>query len=401
MHGHKAMVASEVYDTLIGHIYDAVFDESAWLPMVQKVDVVLGTNGCHLALFDPDSADPRTAFSRLYKDGAPAVELEETYLKEYLPIDERVPRLADMPTGEPRHNQQLFTRDERRRTSATYNDFLVSVGGANQICVRLPNSGCDRDVWTITREASREYGSDERAAIRGLAGHMGRMVRMRRALSAAGALGQDLAEMLDYARGGVFVLDAAGWIVECNRRARSMLKAGAGLDDTDGVLRATSKAANDVLRVAMLRAARGSSRSEASAIRIPTNGDRWLSVHVSPLSRTAEMLKGRAAMVAVVLDPWSVPELDLATVRDALGVTASEAEVAVLLAQGRTVDEMAAQRHRSVASVRWHLKQLYAKTGVGRQADLVRVVMGLVGPDFLQPASRASGRASHHGACMG
>lgn len=371
------MAAPGAYETLIEHIYEAVFDESAWLPMVRTVDAVLGTDGCHLALFDPERPDPHMVFSRLYQDGVPAVELEERYLADYFPIDERVPRLASMPMGKPLHNRQAFTHDERRRTSATYNDFLVRVGGTNQVCVRLPDSGCDHDAWIVTRRGSRDYGSDEMELVGRLAVHVGRMVRMRRALSAADALGRTMAHTLDHAQGGVFLLDAAGRIVECNSRGRAMLEGGSGLTDADGVLGATSKPANAALREAIRRAAPASGSPEAGAVRIPSGGNRAVSVHVSPIPRAAETLGGRAAMVAVALDPWSVPELDEGTVGDALGVTASEAEVAVLLAQGRTVDEIAALRHRSVASVRWHLKQFYGKTGFGRQADLVRAVLAL------------------------
>lgn len=99
-------------------------------------------------------------------------------------------------------------------------------------------------------------------------------------------------------------------------------------------------------------------------------------MHVSPVPpRTAATLSERVEVLALVRNPWSVPALDLASIRDALGLTAIEAEIAALLAQGRTVQEIASLRKRTVESVRWHLKQVFAKTGLRRQADLVRVVL--------------------------
>lgn len=369
------------YEGLIELIYDAVFDESAWLPMVQTVDAVLGTAGCHMALLDPDRADPHVVFSRLYQDGGPAPELEEQYLDDYFVIDERVARMPDCPVGEPLHNRQIYTRDEMRRTSATYNDFLVRVGGANQICVRLPGSGSDHDFWTLTRRGARDYGSDELDLVRRLAVHVGRLVRMRRALSAVDALGLTLSETLDQAVGGAFLLDATGRIVECNDRGRALLAAREGLTDTDGVLGVRSSAADHALQVAIRRASPVIAPGEASAVRIPAgDGTGGLSLHVSPVPRPAEALSGKVAVLVVARAPWGI-HLDPADVSERLGISASEAEVAVLLAGGRTVGEIATLRHRTVESVRWHLKQMYGKLGVRRQAELVRTVLATVGQE--------------------
>ncbi|WP_425917430.1 response regulator [Pseudomonas sp. GWSMS-1] len=69
----------------------------------------------------------------------------------------------------------------------------------------------------------------------------------------------------------------------------------------------------------------------------------------------------------------SLPELE--TLRLIFALTPTEARVALLLAQGRRSDEVALELDVSASTVAFHLRNLFAKTGVARQADLVALVL--------------------------
>jgi len=58
-------------------------------------------------------------------------------------------------------------------------------------------------------------------------------------------------------------------------------------------------------------------------------------------------------------------------------LTPSEIDVAHGIAAGLTVGQIAAQRGRSVATVRNQLRGVLAKTGSSRQADLILLLKGL------------------------
>ena len=64
---------------------------------------------------------------------------------------------------------------------------------------------------------------------------------------------------------------------------------------------------------------------------------------------------------------WRVP----------LGLTPAESRIAVLLAQGRSIDEVAAATGRRRTTVKWHIRHIYAKHGLSRQAELMRLVDSL------------------------
>ena len=63
---------------------------------------------------------------------------------------------------------------------------------------------------------------------------------------------------------------------------------------------------------------------------------------------------------------------------EALGLTRAESRVAVLLAGGRSVPEIALSTGRAEGTIRTHVKNMLTKHGLSRQVDLVRLVLSLV-----------------------
>ena len=84
-----------------------------------------------------------------------------------------------------------------------------------------------------------------------------------------------------------------------------------------------------------------------------------------------------AAVVVVIVDPWMPPAVDPDLLRRTLGLTPAESRVAAALAEGMTVRRIARATGIRRNSVRWLLKQCFAKTNCRRQADLVRLVLSV------------------------
>jgi DNA-binding CsgD family transcriptional regulator len=55
--------------------------------------------------------------------------------------------------------------------------------------------------------------------------------------------------------------------------------------------------------------------------------------------------------------------------------TSAQAEAAMALVGGETVVGFALRKGCSVATVRSHVRAIFAKTGVNRQVDLIRLLM--------------------------
>ena len=76
----------------------------------------------------------------------------------------------------------------------------------------------------------------------------------------------------------------------------------------------------------------------------------------------------------LAVDPADRTGLDPARVGQALGLTRAESQIAVLLAQGKTIDAVAAETGRHRTTVKWHIRHIYAKHNLSRQMELAQLV---------------------------
>lgn len=97
------------------------------------------------------------------------------------------------------------------------------------------------------------------------------------------------------------------------------------------------------------------------------------------LTRPARAMPSQLADLAVVY-AWNAAAADTVPPRQVLcaiyGITAAEAEVAVHLCRDRTRTETATAMKVSENTVAFHMKALFAKLGVQRKADVVRMICG-------------------------
>ena len=103
-----------------------------------------------------------------------------------------------------------------------------------------------------------------------------------------------------------------------------------------------------------------------------------LVLHVSPVGDRF-LYQGASEVAAVVLlvEPETRVTADPELVGSALGLTAAESRVAIMLAEGFTLRDIAAATGRSTGTVRWHLQQIFEKNGISRQVELVQLVRSL------------------------
>ncbi len=85
------------------------------------------------------------------------------------------------------------------------------------------------------------------------------------------------------------------------------------------------------------------------------------------------------AKVAVFLtDPNLQQPISVDSLVSVYNLTPTEAQVAISLANGHSIDEIANQSHHSSHTIRSQLKSVFRKTGVSRQSELIKLL--LTGP---------------------
>ena len=258
----------------------------------------------------------------------------------------------------------------------TYNELLPRAGMQDSLNVQLPGLAGSHIGWGLNDPVDAEgWGSSRITMVERLLPHIQQFVRVRQVLAGAGALGASLADLLATTGLGIIQLDGRGRIAAANDRALALLRTGDGLVDQDGVLGADVPADDAVLQGLLTRAlppfggpgAGGSMTVRRAADPLPLG-------RPEPAACTWP----GAAVVAVV-DPARRPRLDPALVAAGLGLTPTESRVAVLLTEGKSLREVAAATGRQETTIRWHLRQIFAKRGIARQAELVRLVLSLTG----------------------
>ena len=83
------------------------------------------------------------------------------------------------------------------------------------------------------------------------------------------------------------------------------------------------------------------------------------------------------AALVLIAEPGHRHRINPETVATTLELTPGETRVAVWLAEGRSVREMAEATGRTEGAIYRHLKHIYQKQSISRQADLVRLVLSL------------------------
>lgn len=226
--------------------------------------------------------------------------------------------------------------------------------------MRLDRPDGTRIGWEINDPVDGEgWSSAQLDTIRRLLPHVCQTARVQQALASAGALGATLTELLDATTGvGIIQLDARGQIVVANDRARHVLRSGDGLFDRGGSLFARAPRDNDNLRGLLSRA-------------LPPFGAQGAGGSTT-IRRTGDL-----PPLVLVVDSTSGAAIDPAAAAAALDLTRMESRVAVLLAQGKSVREIVAMTGRKESTIRSHVKHMFAKHGLSRQAELVRMVSAL------------------------
>jgi DNA-binding CsgD family transcriptional regulator len=183
--------------------------------------------------------------------------------------------------------------------------------------------------------------------------------------------GSLLRGILDVLPVGAILLDPSLHILALNRRAESILSEGDGLS----------------ARRNRLVAARPRDTRELQSLTAAA-GTEWCSRSVLALSRPSlrpplqilvtRVAGGRGAtpMTALLVsDPTVLAAPTVEDVRRLFGLTAAEARVARSLVRGESLPQIARQMSVQENTVRWHLKQIYVKTGTHGQVDLVRLLL--------------------------
>jgi len=213
-----------------------------------------------------------------------------------------------------------------------------------------------------------------------------------------------LARALDWLADGVALIGAGGRVLHVNATFRAIARRGDGIALNSARIRIASAPARSRLNAAIAAAfaAHNLRRLTAGAVDFavprPDGGPSYL-LSVRPLLDPDGAPYGEPCAIVFVRDPLTCRSVDVATLREVLGLTEAEACLASSLQSGQAPADYARERALSLNTVYTHLRRLKDKTGCSRMTELVRKLNELHVP--LRPNSGVISGLAANGASGG
>ena len=368
--------------SLVGSIYDCALDPSLWEQTLTEVNSALG---CHSAILHLN--DLRHDRFLIYRP----VGIEPSWREQqaqYLPeIHALLNEALSSSPDEPAVLSRMVTRDYYE-TSPYIQEYLKPQGlvDAMQLPVmhsptRLAGVGFSRHERDgVITESEIELG-------RLLIPHVRRAVTISDVLDVRTIERARMAEALDALRCAVVLTDARGAILHANRAAEEMLRDGGIIQGAGSVLQAKTPSAAAELRAAIKLAAEDETEigKTGLAIRLTELDTSPVFAHVLPMTGGDLRTRLQPAAVAAVFIGAPADEQDAAAaIAAAYGLTPAETRVLASLLAGRTLAETAAALGVAATTARSHLDHIFAKTGVSRQAELMRLATRVAPPTMTE-----------------
>lgn len=173
---------------------------------------------------------------------------------------------------------------------------------------------------------------------------------------------------------GVAIVDEKGAVRLMNKEAERIVGENDGLSVSGGVLKGAAVKQNAKLHQAIEKAFEEETLDEI--ISFPRNsGGRPYLVLVPGQRFSAD--ERPDAVVLLVIDTEQRTKVSGDTLVRLYNLTPSETRVALMLIDGKRLDQIAEELEIAQTTVVFHLKNLFRKTETNRQADLVRVLLSV------------------------
>ncbi len=368
----------EQFSELLGLVYEGPLEDVPWASAMRQVRQYLDANWVTLIL-RPASLNQQALLVRAGEHG------EDLYGASY---NQFQMFSLDPFVGLP--PDRILSIDEvvdvRKWISGEFykqfiepNDIRYIIGAD----IRIEGGGECR--LRITRSSKgRDFNTEDKAFCSQLLPHLKRSVKLRSRVEGIESERRLYAVAMDRMQIGAVVLNEQGLVVRSNSVAESILAEKDGVQVIKGRLRAEyaleDRELQRLIKSGLTHHASGASPVVTEAISLTRpSGQPKLGVLVRSIPSN-ELSDGNDwPQVAVFIrDPRHQPAPSHELVRRLFGFTSAEVALALLLTNGLTLDEAAAELNIRKNTARAHLRSIFSKTGVTRQTMLVRLLLNSV-----------------------
>ncbi|MCA3890828.1 MAG: helix-turn-helix transcriptional regulator [Burkholderia sp.] len=374
----QSKLTLEQFDALLTKIYEGPLEDVPWGAALEQIRVHLHANYVTMILRWPASGHTGLMINAS-EESAPLTGVA-SYNNYYYALDPFVNLPAD----------RVVTVDELLgvgvwRNSAMYAEFLqpYDVGYLMGADLRT-HDGVECRFRVCRSHRGQAFSAADKAVCNALLPHLKRAVRLHAKFGMVESERTLYASTIDRMLVGTAILDERGTIMRTNSVADEIFAECDGLRVRGGTLEASYPLEDRKLQklIRQVLAERtGVTPSVAHAIAVPRpSGKPRLGVLIRavPLSEWSEDNPRRPACAIFIRDAERKSQASHDIVRKLFDLTPAETALALALVNGQTLEEAADELAISKNTARSHLRAIFSKTGVTRQATLVRMLLNSV-----------------------
>jgi DNA-binding CsgD family transcriptional regulator len=359
---------AEITLELVGAAYAAAADPTQWAAFGALFQHRLASS---IAMYTHPVAQPgrnRTLLSTGLDPAYTRLNAEELHSRNVLILN------AARHTAPVLLAEDVVDR-ETLEGSEFFNEYMRPQGLHHAVNLTLTTGGLHRVCLAALREARFEPYERDRRVLDGLLPHLRRAFEVSERLDLLHVQARAGFSAFDRLSAAVMLVDEEARLVYANRAAECLLATGRCLMARGSRLRATGTEPDARLRAAITGATRP--RPTGAALAFPRgNGMPALSAIVLPSEPGRSIFAAHRPLAFVLIhDPAASTVVSEEAVRARFDATPAEARLAIALCAGDSLSAFAASAGVSVTTAKTHLNGLFAKSGINRQADLVRLIL--------------------------
>jgi DNA-binding CsgD family transcriptional regulator len=355
-------------------VHAAGLDEECWPQALGAATRLLGAN---CATLETLRTSDLAHLSFRGFNTPPAAEL--LYLREYVPLSPRTRFAVRRRGGDVIWDYQMIDEAAMDR-DPFYMGFLRQVDLRYFYGAVVKQDGDEMTAVTFHRPRKAGHvGRDDIALIKRLVPHFRQAYNVNQRLKEARTKVGAFQAALDWLTDGVALLAADGTVLYANETLEQMALRGDGICITRRTVRladpgAATQFALALGAVARLRAGDTSdgAAQDFSAARALHAPPYLLSLRPVTHGEAGRLTRRMPAALLFVHDPLSRHQRPAQMLRQALGLTEAEANLALALQEGLSVTDYARARAISLNTAYTHLRRIKEKTGCKHLPELVR-----------------------------
>lgn len=352
---------------LLAELHRGPFEDPPWASFLRRLRRATGSEHANLTFRRGDA--PMNELTSLQDGETTSEALNAAYLSAHYRND---PVPYHSLTAGSVYTIEELTKAAGEMGARYARDFLDAAGFRHLRIVRVTEPEGYTAWLTIARRRDQDFGLAEPALLATLAGHLSIALQAFSARETARRLQGLYQSALARLNVAVLILDATGQILSSNEAAEGLLAEGLSMRrDPAGGLRLRSARAQGGLQ-RLLRAFSTDPLAPHRPLRLSEEPRREMLV--GPV-RDRPLSGPRTPVLTGYVQAEPAGPERMQGLVELYGLSRSEAKLALALAQGRSIAQAGAEQGLTEESARTYSKRIYQKTGVARQAELVRMVL--------------------------